>query len=62
MNTALQDSGCGQLEKACRVSGLGWHILSGYKWILRSLAVARPSGSSPDSRTGSLAAEEIPEQ
>ena len=61
MNTALRDSGCGQIEKAWRVGGLGRHILSGYKWMSQEVL-----GCGPVHRvlhqTGSLAAEEIPKQ
>ena len=42
------------------MGGLGRHILSGCPggpWLWPG-----PQGPSPDSRTGSLAAEEIPEQ
>ena len=63
MNTALRHSGCGQIEKAWRVGGLGRHILSGYKWMSQEVLGCGPAlRVLHHSRTGSLAAEEIPEQ
>ena len=42
MNTALRDSGCGQIEKAWRVGWLGRHILSGYKWMSQEVLGCGP--------------------
>ena len=43
MNTALRDSGCGQIGKAWQVGGLGRHILSGYKWMSQEVLGCGPA-------------------